>query len=98
MMIKTLDKKGSKLLMDNKRGLFLTAVLSKTYERVIKNRNAESVEEKSSVWQMGGTKKRSPVDNLFISFSIFERNRYLGKPTYSFYADAVKCFDKLWSG
>ena len=70
--------------------------MSKVYERTIKKRNEIQVKENSSVWQMGGVKKRSPTDNLFITFSIIERNRYFGKPPYVFYADAEKCFDKMW--
>ena len=35
MKIKTIHKKGSKMVMDNKRGLFLTNVLSKVFERVL---------------------------------------------------------------
>ena len=33
MRIKSIHKKGSKLLMDNKRGLFLPNILSKLYEK-----------------------------------------------------------------
>ena len=57
MSIKTTDKKGSKLVMPNKRGLFLTNIISKVYERVVKKRNVVKVEEKRSVWQMGGEKR-----------------------------------------
>ena len=96
MAIRTLNKKGSKLVMGNKRGLFLTNIISKIYERVVKRRNEESMKENRSSWQMGGEKGRSCTDNLFITYSVIERNKYLGKPTYVFFADAEKCFDKLW--
>ena len=96
MAIRTLHKKGSKYLMENKRGLFLTSIISKVYERVVKYRNEVKMTEQRSPWQMGGEKGRSCTDNLFITYSVIERNRYLGKPTYVFYADAEKCFDKLW--
>ena len=96
MAIKSVDKKGTKLLMPNKRGLFLTNIISKVHERVMKKRNESDVKANSSPWQMGGVKKRSPIDSLFITYSIIERNTYLGKPTYIFYADAEKCFDKMW--
>ena len=96
MAIRTKDKKGSKLIMSNKRGLFLTNIVSKVYERVVKKRNEKMVKICRSPWQMGGVKKRSGTDNLFITFSVIERNKYLGKPTYVFFADAEKCFDKLW--
>ena len=75
---------------------FLTNVISKVYERVVKSRNEEEVRKKSSQWQMGGVKKRSTTDNLFILYGIIERNHYLKKPTYILYSDAEKCFDKLW--
>ena len=45
---------------------------------------------------MGGVKNRSTVDNIFILTAIIERNKYLGKNTYITYADAEKCFDRLW--
>ena len=95
MKIKVTDKKGSKLLMKNKRGLFLTNIISKIYERVVKDRNEEGSKEKRSPWQMA-QKGHSTTDNLFIIHSIIERNIYLKKSTYLFYADAEKCFDKLW--
>jgi hypothetical protein len=96
MAIRTLHKKGSKFKMENKRGLFLTNIISKVYERVVKQRNEVKMKENRSPWQMGGEKKRSGTDNLFITYSVIERNKYMGKPTYVFYADAEKCFDKLW--
>ena len=96
MMIRAIDKKGPKLQMKNKRGLFLTNIISKVYEKVVKNRNEEESRKNRSPWQMGGVKKRSPTDNTFILYSIVERNTYLNKPTYVYFADAEKCFDKLW--
>ena len=48
-----------------------------------------------SMMQSAGRKKRSPVDNIIVACSIMERNRTQNKLTYMF-ADAVKCFDKLW--
>ena len=43
VVIKTLNKPGTVLEMDNKRGLFITDVLSILYEKVIKNRNNDMV-------------------------------------------------------
>ena len=68
MAIRTKDKRGSKLEMTNKRGLFLTNIISKVYERIMKKRNKKQMKEKSSPWQMGGVDKRSTVDNHFITF------------------------------
>ena len=95
MLIKTIDKKGTKLNMTNKWGLFLTDIISKVYEKVVKERNGENMREGAGQWQMGGVKRRSTVNNLFILNAIIERYKYL-HDTYILYADAEKCFDKLW--
>ncbi len=67
MTILATHKKNSKLLMTSKGGLFLTNIISKIVERVIKQRNAKEMEENSSVMQNGGKKKRSPVDNQLMT-------------------------------
>ena len=41
--IKAVHKKGSVLEMDNKRGLFITEIISKVYEKVLKNRNRKKI-------------------------------------------------------
>ena len=46
-MIKSVSKPGSVLEMDNKRGVFITETISKIYERVLKNRNNEEIDEYS---------------------------------------------------
>ena len=43
-----------------------------------------------------GRKQRSTVDNLIILNSIIENQRQYKNKTYLFFADAKKCFDKLW--
>ena len=94
--IKTVHKKGSVLLLDNKRGLFLTDILSKIYEKVEKNRNQEKIADYVSDLQTGGTKERATVDNFVILSEVIRRKRKLGKKCYLLFGDAVKCFDKLW--
>ena len=46
--------------------------------------------------QTAGRKQRSAVDNLIILNSIIENQRQYKNKTYLFFADAKKCFDKLW--
>ena len=94
--IKTIGKKGSILLMDNKRGLFITDILSKMYERVLKNRNEVKISEYMSDNQTGGVKNRATADNFVILSEIIRRKKKLGKKCYLMFGDAVKCFDKLW--
>ena len=94
MKIKSIHKKGLKTKMKNKRGLFITNLISKVYERIIKKRNEECF--KLSPMQTGGIKNRSTIDNIMVLLAIIERNTYLNKSTYLTFADAEKCFDKLW--
>ena len=75
--IKTLTKQGSILEMGNKRGLFLTEVISKLYEKVLKNRNQERLDEYTSDYQNGGVKGRSPADNTLILSEIIRMNKKL---------------------
>ncbi len=96
MHIKATHKKGDKTLMSNKRGLFLTNNVSKVYERIVKERNAESYRAGVSEWANGGLKIRAAIDNVLIITSIIEQNKYLKRNTYLTLTDAEKCFDKLW--
>ena len=45
VIIKAISKPGPLLEMDYKRGLFLTDVISKLYEKILKNRNKEQINE-----------------------------------------------------
>ena len=46
--------------------------------------------------QCEGRKNRSPLDHVITLNAIIEKQRLEKKPTYVFFADAEKCFDKLW--
>ena len=96
MTIKSVHKKGSKMLMTNKRGLFITNIIGKILERVLKERNKISFAEGLSPSQTGGQPGRHMIDNVFTILSIIERNNYLNKTTYLTFADVRKCFDRLW--
>ena len=94
MRIKSVHKKGSKMLMKNKRGLFITNIISKIVERVLKERNKEQFKKGLTPNQTGG--QRSTIDNIFTILAIIERNTYLNKTTHLTFADVQKCFDQLW--
>ena len=94
MKIKTIHKKGSKMVMDNKRGLFLTNVLSKVFERVLDKITSDSV--RMSEYQCGGQRNRGTMDNMVMMRAVLDNNARLNKKTYCYFADAYKCFDKLW--
>ena len=47
-------------------------------------------------YQNGERKKRSPKDNWLAILAVIERNQSLKRDTIVLFADAIKCFDKLW--
>ncbi len=94
LKIKSIHKKGPKTLMKNKRGLFITNLISKVYERIIKERNKGR--SKLSPMQTGGTEGLSTIDLTMVVLAVIERNNYLGKATMITFADVEKCFDKIW--
>ena len=70
-------------------------MVCKVYERVKKLQN-ENKEVNISSMQTAGKKNRSTIDNLIIMNAIIEKQRLEHKTTYILFADAEKCFDKLW--
>ena len=95
MQIKSLYKnKGSRSEMKNRRGIFLTNIISKLFERVLLRRTEEHIE--MDISQSGGTKGRSTADNWQALVAILDNNRRLSQKTFLVLADAEKCFDKLW--
>ena len=94
--IKSIHKKGAKDDLDNKRGIFLVNVIYKTFERVLLERNKVKLENSMSQFQCGGRSGMSTSDNIMAISAIIERNKILQRNTYLFFADAVKCFDRLW--
>ena len=95
-LIKTIYKnKGSKKNLRNYRGIFLTQVLSKIYERIVINR-AKEILEKVSLLQAGSRSNRGPTDNLFLLNSVIDHARYLNIPVYITVYDFEQCFDALW--
>ena len=94
LKIKSVHKKGEKTKMKNKRGLFMTNLVSKVYEKMIKVRNKDKATFSEN--QTGGVEGLGTIDNVMIVLAIIERNTYLGKATMLTFADIEKCFDKIW--
>ena len=93
MRIKSIHKKGSKLLMNNKIGLFLINILNKLYKKVLDLLTTEKV--KVNKHQCGGQKGCGTIDNMIMMRSVIDNNRRLNRKTCCYFADAYKCFDKL---
>ena len=93
--IKSIYKnKGSHKEMKNRRGIFLTSIVGKVFEKVMMEEQRNRV--RMSMYQNGGGKNRSAKDNWMAIMAIMDRNKKLGRDTYMIFADAEKCFDKLW--
>ena len=95
--IKSLYKGGGskEKIQESQRGIFITNIVSKAYEIVKKIQN-EAIQSNMSNMQTAGKKNRSTMDNIIIINAIIEKQRQSHKNTYLFFADAEKCFDKLW--
>ena len=95
--IKSLYKGGGskEKIQESQRGIFITNIVSKAYEIVKKIQN-EAIQSNMSNMHTAGTKNRSTMDNIIIINAIIEKQRQSHKNTYIFFADAEKCFDKLW--
>ena len=81
--------------MKNRRGLFITSLISKLYERIKLNKNDERINKGISKYQCGGSKGKSTIDHIMTLNEIITYNKYINKETYVIFADAYKCFDKL---
>ncbi len=92
MMIYSIHKKGDMKKLTNKRGLFLTNIVSKAFEKILDFK----VEFEYDPGQNGGKKRRGVIDDWIILMATRDKNRLLKQNTYIFFADLVKCFDRLW--
>ena len=94
--IKSIYKGGNKAnISESQRGIFLVNMISKVYELVKITQNDKNNRKMSEI-QVAGRKERSTMDTLIIMNTIIENQRAQKISTYIFFADAVKCFDKLW--
>ena len=97
LIIKSISKgKGDLLSMDSKRGLFLTNIVSKIAEKMIKNRRKDTIDANLSPFQCGGVRNRGVGDNHLIVNSAIEEARERNDNIYILFADLQKCFDELW--
>ena len=96
IMVKSIYKgKKCKKEMEHRRGIFMTSVINKLFERVKLSKQRTIIERKISRFQTGGIRDKSRVDNTMILNATIDYNILIGSETYVFFADAYKCFDKL---
>ena len=80
---------------ENRRGLFITNTMSKLYDRIKLRRNEEKLSKGISKFQCGSMKGKSTTDHIMTLNASIDYNRFIGSETYTVFADAYKCFDKL---
>lgn len=95
MEVKSIYKnKGAITEIKNRRGLFLTSVVGKLFEKVMMEKTSDDV--KMSKYQNGGRKERSTKDNWLALMTILDNAKRSNEECVLLFADAEKCFDKLW--
>ena len=87
--------KGSRKMLKNHRGVFLTAVLSKVMEKLIKKRTNCKLENINPL-QCGGQRNKSTGDSLFLVRATIDHSKYLNRTLYLTFYDYRTCFDSLW--
>ena len=87
--------KGSRKSLVNYRGIFLASVVSKVFERVLKNRISGFM-EKVDLCQAGARSNRGPADNIFILNAIIDHCIYVGRALHITTYDFEQAFDSLW--
>ena len=96
LIINSISKgKGPKTDVENRRGLFLTNIISKLYEKIKLDKNGDKLDKGISKYQCGGKKGRSTIDHIMTLNAIIDYNKTINSETYILFADAYKCFDKL---
>ena len=96
MCIQPKDKKSGWLEMTEKRGLFLTNILSKCVEKIMFKRREDTLIDELSPYQNGGVTERGIQDNLFIVNYVVNKYSKENKNLYLLFSDIEKCFDNLW--
>ena len=77
-----------KIEMNNQRGILITNILSKFFDRVIYTRNKMNPWKGISEHQNGSMEKRSIYDNLFTLRAIIDDNKCYVKDTCILIEDA----------
>ena len=90
------EKKGTSKKLDNYRSIFIVPILSIIFEKLLKNRLSNTLQENISKSQNGGMKGKGVLDNLFIIRGIINHAKYLGKELWLTFYDIEKCFDSVW--
>ena len=75
----------------------MTSVVSKVFEKVVKNRIQEKLNDVHK-FQAGCQPDKSTTDNIFLLRGCIDHHKYYNKCLYLTLYDVKQCFDKLWLG
>ena len=87
--------KGSHMDLEKYRGIFLTVMVAKVFERLLQNRMKPQL-DKISLFQAGSRSGRGPSDNLFLLRGCIDHSKYMNKCLYITSYDFRQAFDSLW--
>jgi hypothetical protein len=87
--------KGSRLNLEKYRGIFLTVVVSKLFERLLQER-MKSPLKKVSLCQAGSRNGKGPPDQLYLLRSAVDHSKFMNNPIYITAYDFQQAFDSLW--
>ena len=73
------QKKGTFRKIGNYRDIFLVPILSIIFEKLLKKKMSDTLQQFISKFQNGGMKGKGVVDNLFILRGIINHANYFGK-------------------
>ena len=88
-------QKGSKKKLKYYRGIFLSIIISKIFEKLVKNRIEGSLKN-VNILQAGSRKERGPVDNVFLFCGVMDHFKFTKKTLYVTAYDFEQAFDSLW--
>ena len=95
VIITTLYKnKGSRKILRNHRGIFLTSIFSKVMEKLIKTRIQNKL--KNITPFQCSAPNHSTADSMFIVNGLIDHAKYQKTPLYLTLYDYSTCFDSLW--
>ena len=96
VQITTLFKNsGSRKLLVNFRGIFLSVCVSKLFEKLVKSRINDKLKNISKR-QNGATEGKCPDDSIFLINACIDHAKYLNQSVTILFYDLKQCFDKLW--
>ena len=96
LLIVTLFKnKGSRKYLEYYRGIFLSNIVPKIMEKLIKGRISIHLKN-VNLLQGGSTENRSTCDNMFLLYAVIDHAKYLNKQVFLTFYDYSTCFDSLW--